>query len=989
MTKDNFHTTHTFSQQKGNQQCERMVQRFLHARAWPKGGPQAKLRAEDNRLLYNDTATALANIKVHYLKRLTPADRLIENSQGQLLARIDAFTIDYYNRHQFHHLFEIELNQFPAQSPCKGLNLIDLNWIELDQEGTSQSAAFDPASRPAYIEQQDELLLQFHQQRIKAKTLHAYRIKHGELQFEPDHQRPLQAHHPVFINSKPQYNFGHLTDVHISSRQHVFHKSKAQVIPGMGKQAGSEHIGNRVHRSFDALYNLMDQFGNHPFADGIVFTGDLIDYNRNFNPGCTQGQAIQNTAALWQAMNLDHATDNDQYPNGIDNLIFYSLVRWFYDTYQKPIFLCAGNHEAYSLPYGISPRVVLDSSFTGKLASDLWSVVSPTQLGKRIADKLRGTTEPTLQESLDAVLKANSELEQARQAQAAKKEEPINGIRANEGIPVDHNLTVYEACLMYGKQYYRTPMAGASAGPQRNFQPQNLDWFQLIFTPFTDVLYDWPQQTLSLLAWGDDEKFIDVIGGSKRNPGTRDTLRDKGQPGIAFAPGTLPRATQAIDDDQLRLLQSALQRGKPRNLIAAHFTFINYNMPMSQQDQGVIGVGPLGDGLGHFDWGTFERNRLPVYRDILASGKVQVTLSGHSHRAGLYQLKDEVPGRGFDAGRLLYKAHAQQELQAWLGEDPKLDYDYAVASLPMRLEDGCDPIKIYRAPDPDRARIVVSACGGPIAVQNYCDELAGLGMERPSGSLVRFDAIGEQPIEIKVLEAQSKRNGIDTAKPRFCVAVDFMDLMKGKPQARRSGVFDSLLLTCNLDKTGMYGMLIRIGARLPEANLIKRVTLTFFVQDVVERYPLGGRRLKPGELGGRAEHAHQYWFTVQSRAASSGASDWFNEGLTAYLDEKRKGMRKAFLSVEFDPSIKSAKKDGLPVYQQYDFASEWIIPIEIADNRLQNTARGQRALKLQKGNYEVFRHPVWGEIPEFGWYQSVRGDEYGGSAEDEDQQERR
>src|SRR5690606_24881011 len=122
------------------------------------------------------------------------------------------------------------------------------------------------------------------------------------------------------------------------------------------------------------------------------------------------------------------------------------------------------------------------------------------------------------------------------------------------------------------------------------------------------------------------------------------------------------------------------------------------------------------------------------------------------------------------------KAHAQQELHALLGEDPKLDYDFAVASLPMQLNHCPGTVKIYRKPDDSRARVVVSACGGPIAVQNYCDELAGLGAERPSGSLVRFDAPGDQPTDVTVLEATRKRDGNDNAIPRLCVVVDFLGL---------------------------------------------------------------------------------------------------------------------------------------------------------------------------------------------------------------------
>lgn len=923
LTKNNFHATWEYSQQKDNHQCQRMLQRFLHVRAWPKGGPQAKLQADNNLLLYQDMATAIEQIQVHYLGQLNPQQRLIRNQQDRLIARVDDFAIGYYNQHGFCHLFEVELHQFPALSPCKGMKLIDLNWIEQDLAGNSQSAAFDPALRPAYFEQQDELLLDFHQQRVRAQAQHAYRIKQGELHFEPDLMRPLLAHHPVFFNPKASYNFGHLTDVHISSRQHVFNKSNARIIPATDENAGSEVVGKRIHRAFDALYDLMDQFGRHHFTDGVVFTGDLIDYNRNYNPACSEGQAIHNTAELWQAMNLDHAANDEQYPNGIDNLIFYTLVRWFYDTYQKPVFLCAGNHEAYSVPYGISPRVTADSS-TGK------------ELLKSRPDR-----ELALPERILAAVQRSIGIDKKRREQMQKGEEPIEGTRANEGIPADHNLTVYEACLMYGPQYYRTPMQGFTQGSTiRNFQSENLDWFQLIFTPFTDFGYCWPKQTLTLLAWGDDEVFMFRRQGLVPNKATRKALKRKGAT-VPASSSTLPRATQAIDGDQRRILDVVLAQSKAFNILAAHFTLINYHMDLSFQDTGSVGMGTWRDGLGYFDWGTFDLNREYLYRDVLRNRRLQVTLSGHSHRAGLYQLQDNMG------------CHA----------------------IPMRLNESVEPVKAFQAPSPERPRIVVSACGGPIAVQNYCDELAGKGMERPSGSLVRFDAIGDHPIDIKVMEARSPRNGIDTAKPRFCVAVDFVDLLKGDAHERISGVFDDLRLTNHLHKDGRYGLLIRFGPHLPQANLIRRATLTFFVQNIVERYPLTGGRLKPGELKGVSEHPHQYWFS------SSVTGKQFDEGLLAYLNEKRKGMRKAFLSIEFDPGIKSALKDGLRVYRQYDFESQWIIPIDISDYRYLNTDAARLIKYLKKGDYVVFRHPVWGEIPEFGWYEKMDKDEYGGDGQ--------
>ena len=118
----------------------------------------------------------------------------------------------------------------------------------------------------------------------------------------------------------------------------------------------------------------MDQFGEDPEIDFLFFTGDLIDYNRNYDPTPFIQGNKRHTGELWQAMNLDNLNARDEhgqpqrdkngrilpntrdYPRGIDNAVIYSLFLRFMRKYNKPIFLVAGNHEAYTVPYGISAR---------------------------------------------------------------------------------------------------------------------------------------------------------------------------------------------------------------------------------------------------------------------------------------------------------------------------------------------------------------------------------------------------------------------------------------------------------------------------------------------------------------------------------------------------------------------------------------------------------------------------------------------------------
>lgn len=237
--------------------------------------------------------------------------------------------------------------------------------------------------------------------------------------------------------------------------------------------------------------------------------------------------------------------------------------------------------------------------------------------------------------------------------------------RANEGIPADHNLTISEAILMYGPDFARIVMAAASDdGGERNFKPENLSWFYHIFTPLSSYISIYGEQCFIGLGWGDNEKFIGI------------------KQGEWSLGGFLPRATESISDAQLALLNTALDENKSCNVLCSHFTYANYNTPQAFSEEGSINSNDLFGSLGKHDYGTFESNRNDVYKHI-TENKISYTLSGHSHRSGLYQVNDSdsswVPGRD----TMSVTAQATEENKF----NPK---------------DGC--------------RMMVAACGGPIAV---------------------------------------------------------------------------------------------------------------------------------------------------------------------------------------------------------------------------------------------------------------------------------
>lgn len=348
-------------------------------------------------------------------------------------------------------------------------------------------------------------------------------------------------------------------------------------------------------------------------------------------------------ATLWQWMDPkkfdEEQGDRPIYPHHIDMVTVYSLLHDYVTTYKKPIVMHTGNHEAYEKPYGVSPCV-----------------------GQFLGLKPEGVE------------------------------------RANAGIPSDHNLTTYEAALLYGPAYndYRQ---------SHNFQAQYLEWFYMLFTPLSDFTLTYGKgeeiaQSFTALEWEDEEQYVE----NKFRGG-----------------GTLPRATRAISKEQLELLRAARTRGQDRVLLT-HFTFVSYgiahritaagevnindDLPLTHAASTIPLVGPLiilpvsatartaanwgqiAARMSEYEEGTFIRNRKAVY-DMLYAGAFTHVFSGHSHRAGFYVMTNKTR-RGL---------RDQVQVQGYAITE-------AGQTTAQHLKGG-------------KARLIVGASGGPIPVQNH------------------------------------------------------------------------------------------------------------------------------------------------------------------------------------------------------------------------------------------------------------------------------
>lgn len=600
-------------------------------------------------------------------------DKKIKNASGQHIANLHESVFKqfqnyrengedpglfskYFSNDGLRYVFQIDLHNLSLDPGV----LYDSYWVLRNLN--PQKADNDPK----YLDIQDRITREHIQKNYykyaqKEGPKYAFKVGEKGVELTPDKNTPIQTHHPIWVapSGKKKLNIGHLSDVHVSSKQIAYKGRKANVIPG-ADQAISPPIGNMANNNADNFFDLLNKFGHKSDgADLLVITGDLYDHLHNYDPTFTRTTGTSkpgSTGELWEAMCLEEKgavhQRNDEYPCGIDALIVYSVLLHYYNTHKKPVFITSGNHEAYQYPYGISPRLL--------------------------------------------------------------------GVRANDGIPLDHNLTFYEAILLYGPGYSKILKTG-------NFDKENFDWFFNLFTPLTDCVIQHGDQCLIGLGWGDGEHISKgaALGAASHLP--------------LSETGTLPRAKQSISAKQKNLVEKALARQCRDTIFCSHFTLVNYAMGSPLAEVGKIVCHD--DESSQYEHGTAKTGRETLHGTWLGENAFQLALGGHSHRVGLYQCGYTPPqidwrtnqiNPGFLQTKGYHPENAATKKVAW----------------------------------GNKTKVLVSASGGPIPKQNLCGEMSGHGMELPSGSQINPDG-----------SIVLKKSGKITAQPRFCVACDYIDLL--------------------------------------------------------------------------------------------------------------------------------------------------------------------------------------------------------------------
>ncbi len=478
----------------------------------------------------------------------------------------------------------------------------DWGYSKLYRVRVAGSCLFNPTGTPREfnqmngnllipMEKQDEIIVEVLAHRADSGGLNGPHIRNRGLYAFPlngdtvdltdiNPEMPIQAYHPVFHYRQLGYaSLGHLSDLHMSSRQNLLARSRARVIeyiepgpaPGTWQDADldvSPYIGDQLNIASRTVQRVLQGLGGPETPDIVVIGGDLIDCIKSWYPADASVMTDPTVRQIWDQVSLTSDYDQQRYQDFVDFITMYTLIVNFYQDWEKPVFAVTGNHDCYYMTYGISPRIRILGS-------------------------------PDLK-------------------------------RANEGIPADHNLTFYEAILAFGDTYYETKMSGYTT----LFDVDKFLWFYSVLTPTSDFAVHLPRQSIIGLGWGDDEDLLDVpvIGqGIGHLPRSEEAITDRQFEIVnrAVSKGSQDPARRLILTSHFTFI--SYLGGGP---------YFQWKDGGWVRPEGDVYVGSNYD---KYDEGTFENHRRDLYYGLLAEKKLHVVLTGHSHHRGLHAIlrKDE------------------------------------------------------------------------------------------------------------------------------------------------------------------------------------------------------------------------------------------------------------------------------------------------------------------------------------------------------------
>jgi hypothetical protein len=387
---------------------------------------------------------------------------------------------------------------------------------------------------------------------------------------------------------------------------------------------------------------------------------------------------------------------------------------------------------------------------------------------------------------------------------------------------------------------------------------------------------------------------------------------------------SLPRACKSVSDTQLELLKAAASVGSQR-LLCTHFPFASYEPEHALGSEGKVNCNDFAREYDHFSQGTFTEHRPEVYQ-LLADNKFQFTLSGHSHRAGIY------------TGTL----------------EGSIRPTYTVKGHEVPLDATALPAK-------GACNMVVSGSSGPIGVQNHYAAsaqsekgLGGWGLDYPAGNRLTL-VPGSETIKRIIPNIKN----VPSAQPRFAVALDYMDMDADAVDSIVFGKENNPVFKSIVGDPSGSCFTFKLNPHLPATRFIKDIALVAYTGATGKVYPMQVSEKGPGVLEARL---------------SAGDKRAVAEKITKSSDKQDVTT---FLHITFNQALL-----GITGYKQYNFDTPWIYPIEIIgvkerqrkvlnEHHLNSQHAGHQEVLMN--GYLLWRHRKCGEIPNFFWNNKTYG----------------
>jgi hypothetical protein len=518
--------------------------------------------------------------------------------------------------------------------------------------------------------------------------------------------RPVMPFHPVIFDKRAEKVPGvfFLSDIHVVARLEMLAKSDFRLIPPLS-ESDSPRIGGLINSHGQAFAHLLNQGGMDSEVDCLALGGDLVDFSRGFlgDPGAwiddqnkMHDSYWRTDAALpWKTVQrliaIDKTAESDKrYQRGTDAFACFCVILDSFLQHGKPIFILAGNHDAYDKPFGVYPMAIQEKA------------------------------------------------------------------RTNVNIPADANLTVMEARILHGE-------TAAALLDTDNFKPYLRQGFQFLFNPFISLTTKVGGAQWIVMGWGDSEN---ILG-----------------PHVGHTVGHLPVAEDDVTEEDMDVFRFGASYGNPSATIKrsvwfmSHYTIVSYVEEVLNHRQGKIPFDtwmPFSNAGGvEYNVGTFHEGKPEVWK-TLAKKWIDVTISGHSHRFGVYRIVDKTNADGTYAldgnsvqvkGRM-GKQNSREPLNVPKSEFPVIIVNDASGPLPRRNDHG--EFDSYGRDNPAGTRVVLKNGVAEVAVIRAASKNA---LPRLAPEIDGWTLLGNDKSWVKELTGSFRNKSSTSKDPLFCVGI--------------------------------------------------------------------------------------------------------------------------------------------------------------------------------------------------------------------------